>query len=65
MNYLYAPVPKGGMGVTNLQAKIASLRLELIQDLQNNTSEEPVFLCHEHNMSLYGNVCHQHFFLQE
>lgn len=65
-NFIYAPIEMGGLGLTNIEAKIASLRLTLVNDLQNNmASTEPGYLFHHHNMSLLNNVPYQHFFNQE
>lgn len=65
-NFLYAPVELGGIGLSHLEAKVKSLRLKLAQDLQNNSiSEEPVFLFHFHNMSLYGKSTPLHFFMKQ
>lgn len=65
-NFLYAPIEDGGLGLTHLEAKVKSLRLKLIQDLQNNhESQEPGFLFHHYNMALYGNSKPLHFFMKK
>lgn len=65
-NFVHASTDVGGVGLTHLEAKVNSLRLKLIQDIQNNfQSQESVFLYHHFNMSLYGNSTPQHFFMQQ
>lgn len=65
-NYLFSAVEIGGIGLTHLEAKVKSLRLKLVQHIQSNyVSEEPVFLYHHYNMSLYGKSSPQHFFMKE
>lgn len=65
-NHLYAPLDQGGLGLTNIEAKTFSLRLSLASHLINNlSSTEPEDLLHYHNMRLYGELSHQHFFSQE
>lgn len=65
-NYIFATTERGGIGLTHLEAKIKSLRLKLIQDIQNNLdSQEPVFLYHHYNMSIYEKSTPIHFFIQQ
>lgn len=65
-NYLYAATELGGIGLLHLEAKIKSLRLNLAHEILNNyNSEEPGFLFHYYNMSLFGDSSPIHFFLKQ
>lgn len=64
-NFVHATTDLGGIGLTHMQAKVHSLRLKLTTDILNNlNSQEPVFLFHHYNLSLYGNCTAQHFFMK-
>ncbi len=65
-NYVFSAIDKGGLELTNLQAKTNSLRLHLAYKIQKNfASTEPTYLFHNYNLSLYGNVTPEHFFCKK
>lgn len=65
-NYVFAPIERGGLGLTHLEAKLQSLRLKLATNLQSNfENEDPGYQLHFYKMSSYNNTTPQHFFSQK